>query len=530
MKEKILNEGKNLKDWFNKDRIALIIFTIIFGFMAHIIFITGNIATQDSLWLGFSYSKPGSWEISLGRWGILLVERLNNFVMIPSVVTTLDIILIAISVVFICDIFNFKNRLSRFITISVIILSPAIYITFFYIHTSLAYCFAFLFSTISIWFLYKFKYKKIGFIVSALSIVATLALYQSYIGVMVGICIMYNVISLLRDEKEIKEVFLFIGKAILSVLIGAIVYYSLTSIIFKIFNLNLSTYNGADEISILSLIKNLKQTIPSCYTKFFDYFISDNLFYNTNYRRELLWGLLGIISIVVFIIRLSKLKGSSSKDKCVKIILSIIFTCSIPIGLNIINVIVGHDCIYALTSVQMILFVPFILAIVEELHTINVLYYVDILVIIMIIITFFVAGSTSYEVMKFTYNQSIMTTERIISRIESLDEYEKGMPVVFAGIIDDDNFERTSVLYDFSLGFCANNTVFHGDYVGQKGTWNRFLEIFFGTHYPVVSDEWYMIIINNEKFKEMGVFPAQDSVQILEGAVVVKLKENPATP
>ena len=530
MKEKILNECDNIKKWFNKDRVTLFLCTIFLGFIAHIVFITGNIATQDSLWLGFAYSKPGSWEVSLGRWGILLVERLNNFVMIPSVVTTLDIILIAVSVVLICDIFDFKNKISNYLTMLAVILSPAIYITFFYIHTAIAYSFALLFSTISIWFLYKFKYKKIGIIISILCFAFTLALYQSYIGVMVGICIMYNVISLLKDEITLKDILKNIGIAILVVIIGAVLYYAVTNAIFKVFNVSLSAYNGANKISLLNIFTNLKTTIPSCYSRFFDYFINDNLFYNTNYRRDLLWIIFGIIGLIALICKIFKIKNTSKHIKIVKIILAIIFVCLIPVGLNIINVIVGHDCIYALTAVQTILIVPFILAILENVHTINILFYLDVLLLIFIIITFFVAGSTSYEVMKYTYNQSIMTTERIISRIESLDDYEKGMGVVFAGIIDPENFERTSNLYNFSLGFCANNTVFHGDYVGQNGTWNRFLEIFFGVQYPVVSDAWYTNIINNEEFKEMEVFPAQDSVKILEGAVVVKLKQNPSTP
>ena len=51
----------------------------------------------------------------------------------------------------------------------------------------------------------------------------SLSVYQSYIGISVGLCIMFSILELLKN-KDIKEVLINIGKAISVVLIGAILY------------------------------------------------------------------------------------------------------------------------------------------------------------------------------------------------------------------------------------------------------------------------------------------------------------------
>jgi len=526
MKDKIIMEIESIKQWFNKERITIFLLTFAFGFVSHILIITSNIAVQDSLWLGFTYSKPGTWEVSLGRWGIILVERLNNFVMIPSIVTVMGLIILSISAVFICDIFELKKKSSKLVTAFAIVVSPNIYITFLYVHTALAYCMAFLFSTLSIWFIYRYKNKRLGYIFGVMCFTLTLSVYQSYIGIMIGVCIMYNVVALIRN-KDLVDVIKNVGTAACVALIGAIIYWSITTIIFNVMNITLSSYMGASNISLMNIIINLKDTICCSYVRFVEYFIKDNLFYNTNYRRDLLWIGCFIIFLLSYVYSLII---NFPKQKILHIAASLILLLTIPIGLNFINILVGHDSMFALTTTQMILIVPFIMAITEELKNLKFIHGIEIFVLSLVIVTFYISGNASYEAMKLSYSQSLMTTERIINRIENLEEYEEGMPVVFAGIIDNENFDRPSTLYNYTLGTAANNSVFHGDYEGQKNTWIKFLEVFFGTKYPVVSNEWYRIIVESDIFKEMDVFPMKNSVKVVHGAVVVKLKENPVLP
>lgn len=530
MKEFVKENINEAKKWFTKEKMLAFIVVIAIGVITHICMITGNTVTQDGLWNGMGYNKPTDWEISLGRWGIILAQRINNFIMIPSIVTTLGIFIIAITTVFIVDLFDIKNKFSIILVSIIMIVSPSVTITFLYVHTALAYFIAFLSSTISIWFLYKFKYKKVGFVFGILFFTFTLSIYQSYVGVTIGICIMYNILELIKNNKNIKEVLLNLLKGSCLVILSVAFYYIITMCILKILNLELSLYGGANEISITKIIKSLSSTIVYTYIDFFKYFFSDDIIYNTNYRRELLWITFFIILFVAFIIRLVKLEKITRKDKILKVVLSIIMLLVVPIALNLIDVIIGYSHIYALTSTQLLLIVPFALAIVEGLFEVNFIYFIFAFIISAISLTYYLAVNTSYSALNITYNQSIMTTERIIYRIENTVGYNREMPVIFAGIIDTENMPRTSNLYDYSLGFGANNAVFHGTYSGQIWTWKRFLEVYFGMSFPIPSEIGYCNVINSEEFKEMDIFPAENSVRIIQDIIVVKLKENPAMP
>lgn len=194
-------------NWFDKRKQLAFILTLLAGIITHITIITGTIMSQDGLWNSMQYFKPGVWETTLGRWGIALVERLNNFIAIPSISTISSIIIMAITAVILVDLFDFKSKISVVFTSLILVVTPTLTVTLLYIYTSVAYCFNFLVSTLVIWFLYKFKYKKVGFILSSICFMFSLSIYQSYIGISIGLCAMMSILDLLRNSKTIKQVF-----------------------------------------------------------------------------------------------------------------------------------------------------------------------------------------------------------------------------------------------------------------------------------------------------------------------------------
>lgn len=527
MKNKILEEFENFKKWFTLNKIIAFLTAFIIGIIVHIKFIVGMYATQDGLSNGMAYIKPSTWELALGRWGITIIERLNNFIMIPSVATVTCIAILSIASIFLVDLFDFKSKVSVVLTSILLVISPSITITFLYVHTSVAYCMNFLFGILVIWFLYKFKYRKFGIAISTILFAFVLSIYQSYIGVVIGLCLMYNLLLLLKNELSFKQLFVNAIKMIFTVFIGAFIYYFLTMIILKINSTVMSTYNGADSVSIINILSNLKTSILATYVDFYKYFMSDEILYNTNYRRDLVFTVLFIFTFIGVIIRCIKI---NKENKIMKILTAIIIFLVLPVGLNIIDIVMGSSYIYALTSVQLFLIFPFVFAVLEKIFDINILYIVFNIVLVYYMITYYIAINVSYTTIELTYNQSYAVASNIIRDIQDLDEYDKDSLVMFAGIVDLENFSRVSNLYNFSLGFGANNTVFHGDYIGQIQTWNKFLDLYFGINFQRPDEQTYYDIINSEGFKEMEIYPNKSYIKIINGVIVVKLKENPAMP
>lgn len=516
--------------WFDLNKRIALITAIVVGIITHITMMTETIMSQDGIWNSMQYSRAGDWVIALGRWGIELAGRLNNFVAIPSITTMLCLFLMAVSTVFIVDIFNFKSKYSALFTGMIMVVSPCLTATMLYVYTSVAYCVNMLLAILAIWFIYKFKYKKIGIVISALCFMFSLSIYQSYMGVTVGLCIMLSIIELLKDNSKIKNVFINIGKTVLAVLSGGILYYILTMLILNLTGIDMATYKGAESFGIKEIFASLGTNILNTYKNFVEFFFKDVIVYNTNYRRDIWYILFFIGFIVTFIVKLAKLKVESKKEKIFKIVLASLMVLLMPIGLNIINIIAVGTEIYALTATQMILVIPFVLALVESLEILNSIKWIILISCMCICGTYYLSDSASYSALKLTYNQAYSSTMRVFDRIETTQGYEKDMPLLLAGIIGNNNYPRTMNLYGYTIGELANNTVFHGTYGGQIGTWINYMRVFFGLDIQMCDPDTYYRIVTGEDYKDMEMFPAEDSIRIIDGVVVVKLSEEPPLP
>lgn len=516
--------------WFDTNKKIAVIVALVIGLIAHINMITETIMSQDGLWNSMEYARPGDWETSLGRWGIEIVERLTQFIAIPSINTVFCVLIMAITAVFLVDILDLKSKVSVIFTSLALVLTPTLVATLLYIYTAFAYCFNLLISVLVIWFLYKFKHKKTGFVLASLCFMFALSIYQSYVGVSIGLCIMISIIDLLKN-KNLKEVFINIGKTVAVVLLGAILYYIATQIMLKLSNIELSTYKSAQNISLAGIFGGLKDTIIQTYKDFLMFFFGNDIVYNTNYRREVLYGMFFVMFGAGLAVALTSIDEKDIKKKIGRAVLITFFTALLPIGLNIIDIIVVGNAMYALTAVQMILVIPFSFAIFEQVEKFVLIKWMAILSCMLVMWTYYIADNTSYAALKLTYNQAYSSTMRVLDRIETTPGYTKDMPILLGGIIGNNNYPRTSSLYGFTIGSIVNNTAFHGPYGGAMGTWVKFFKIFYGIDVKLCTAEEYYNIVTGEEYKEnMECFPAESSMKIMNGIMVVKLDEEPYLP
>lgn len=463
--------------------------------------------------------------MTLGRWGIELIQRGNFYVALPTISTISCILVIALSAVFIVDLFELKNKLYIFLTSALFAVTPTLTVTLLYIYTAFAYCTNLLISILVIWFIYKFSHKKIGLVIATLLFALSLSIYQSYAGVTVGLCVMMAIMSLIKNDKKIRNIFLEILKTICVVIIGGLLYYGLTTILLKINNISLSTYKGLNSFSIKDILLGLGTTIPNCYNDFMKFFFKDTIVYNINYRREIFYGIFFIIAGTLTIISCFNIKEDSKKIKIIRSILVIIFVLILPIALNIIDILVVQNEIYALTAMQMILVVPLSFAIFENINKCNIMKWIAVLSCFYVVFTYYIADNASYAALKIRYNQAYGIMSRVIDRIESTPGYNKDFPVCIAGMIGDDNYPQVSSLIGYSVGSVFKNPVFHGSYYGLRDTTHQFIKIFFGKDYKIAHDALYELVLNDEHFKELENFPNENCSAVIADTMVIRISD-----
>lgn len=514
--------------WFDARKRLTFLTVIILGFITHITMLTETIMSQDGLWNSMKFSSAGDWELTLGRWGIPFVETLNYFIKIPTIATISCIVTMAITAIFLVEIFDLKSKISILVTSSILVLTPTFTATMLYVYTSFAYCFNLLVAVLAIWFLYRFKNKNLGFIFSCFCIMFSFSIYQSYIGVTIGLCLMFGIINLIKENSSIKQVLFEILRTAGAVILGGILYYIVTMILLKASGFELASYKNTNSVGISDIFLNLKNSIIQTYKDFGIFFMGDSVIFNANYKRDILYFIFFAIFAVLLAIKILKIK---TENKVCKILLVGFSFVILPIALNIVDVLVPQTKIYILTGVQMILMIPFVFTIMEMIEKQYILKYAIIFCTILIMGTYYLATHTSYTALKLTYNQAYATTIRIMDRIENTPGYNKDMQIAFGGIVGNNNFPRTSNLYGFTIGESANNVVFHGTYGGQIGTWENYLKVFLGLNVTFCEDEVYRDIVTGDVYQnDMDVFPAENSIRIIDDIVVVKLSEEPPLP
>lgn len=547
-KEKIVNicrkiavhpeevESKFL-DWFDFNKRFAFLTALIVGIITHITFITEMIFSQDGLWNSLTYSIPSAWEFSIGRWGIFLADKLVNNLAIPNITGIASIFIIAIATVFVVDVLKLKNKITIFLSSVAMVVAPTLTTTMIFSYTSVAYCTAMLLTVVTVWLIFKemktYIQKIFEIILAIILFVISLGIYQSYIGVVIGLTVMRLIRDLFDDEISTKNFFINGMVMVIIVLIGGVVYLGVTEIILNNMGLELSSYKGTENIGIKNTLTNLPSSIKRAYKDFCSYYLNDLIVYNEIYSRDLFYK---IMFASVFILEAILMFTKKIYKKTYKMILIAISNAILPIALNAVLLLTTDTSTYVLTAAQLILMIPFSAMICEIAgKNMNFIFrWATLISMLLIVFTYYLADNVSYHCLKQTYNQAYTTVIRIVDRIEQTEGYTKEGLVLINGIIEtnmDYRYQRMSPLGDYTVGmFFKECPVFHGTYSGMEGTWMNFFTNYMGMKVQLCAVGDYQNIVQTPEYQEMGIWPAEDSVKLINNIIVVKLREQAIMP
>lgn len=519
---------KRLGNWLDKNKKTALITALVVGILTHVILLSVMIMSPDGLWNSIRYSA-GQTETESGRWLINIIDSFRKNLAIPTITTIISIIVTAINAMFIVDLLNLKSRISVVFTSVFLVVSPCLAMTLLYSYTADAYCYAFLFATLAVWCIYREKHKIAGAIGGAIFTMLTLALYQSYIGAIVGMCMLKPIVDLIRSKQDYKKFFQKIGISILVVIIGVGLYWISEQIALAVYGTTLSTYNGANDIGIMNTLKNLPSSIYSIYRNFYEFFLGNEIVRNPNMSRDKFYLILFIVVFISALIVLATRKNDDKKSKIIDTILIIVATALLPVGLNFVVLIAPTTTFYPLNTAHLLLVIPFIMAILECLDRAIILKWVSFVMCFIIAVTYYLTDNASYLAIRLNYNQAYSTTVRIVDRIENTEGYTSDKSWLIVGILDDSNTDQVSDVYFLTISDLVDGPIFHGNFWGARETWTKFLQAYLGISPTWASVEEYFEICGTEEFLNMPIFPEQGSVQEINGVMVVKLTEDVPT-
>ena len=488
---------------------------LIAGYVTHLYAFTNIIPNSDGLSRVYDLQQM---TVS-GRWFLHYATALNRFTQMPAVIGLLSVLLIALAAAFAVNVLNIRSRTLGGLLGAVMVAFPSMGFTFMYMFTASAYCLAIFMAVLSVWMALR---GKGGFVAGVLLIALTMGTYQVYVTIAIGLSVLAVMRRVLESENGFMDCLLLGLKLMAYIALGAVLYYLVLQVFLKVKNLELLSYLGMDAASSGYPIAQLPNLIVTAYkqvVKFF--FVSGvtNGFATTWFAvLNLCAGGLGVVFTVAYLTR-EKLWGDAWRVITVLGLL-VIF----PLAINFGQIIspyseptplmkYSHVLVYAIVIVVADLADRYAPARVRSgmicawcallllfcLNTNNVMY---------------TASAQAHRAAESYFT-------RLMARVENCEGYEQGMEVLFVGAIPDDQIrsavESYSQVDHYSVAI--HNLAHLNKHIYYY--LNDWLSI--PVEEPNEAD--VIAVADSEAFAEMTLYPAQGSVQVLDGKVVVKLRE-----
>lgn len=475
---------KKLNSFIEKYRFMLLLF-IISSILIHLALFTKDILTADVL-LNANYYDGYSWEISLGRFGLYIFGLLKGFMVFKELEIFLSIVLFGISSILLLDLFNIKNKVIQAISLLVISSSPIVSATLLFHYCSLPYSFAFLCSVLSIYLLVKSKNKIIKYLLPIFLICTSLSLYQAYLAVPVTLIVLYSIKRIFDHTFSWKDLL----NSLLVALLGTILYFILMKISLLIFQVDMSSYRGANSFS-LSTIFDIPKRIIDCYLSFYQYYFSDKIVNNSNLSINIYNIFFLGISLISIILSAIKNKLSWKHN----LLLALLLIC-LPLCVNVISIILPDTSLQLLMSSGYLLFIIFFGYLINNHKILTVL---GCIILIFIVRGYLIQDQATYQTLDNTYRKTYEVASDI--KDEMIESHCSQLMIV--GNIQENNSDISSLTY----GFISNYPLFWEEYSNLKNGWERFMKYYVGYPITFVDQEQYNKILNSSKFKKMKYYP-----------------------
>ena len=515
-----------LKKYYNKEKITILLVTVITSMIVHFALYASSVTGPDTL-LNSMYHRADIWETMLLRFGLFFVQIIKGNVVSPILATLLSSILLGITVNVVLDIFNIKNKYFKYITAVVFAVAPNISSTLTFFYCSDAYLLGLLFATLAVYIIRKYENKNWLVIISGLLLALAIGMYQTYLSVTMVLCVATLLIDVLNN-KEKKKIFITLFKYIVMGIIGVIMFYLIAHVVLLIRHLHASSYSGADSIGLGTLLQ-LPNLLPQAYKSFFNYYFNDEIIPNTIWKTNILYIVIFTIAVIstIYIIIENRIY-----KKITNMILALIFILIAPICFGIIEITVPDVDIHILMACSMIYIFPIFFKLLEMLpktKLVKNITYIMVFSSILVIWNYTWQDNASYVAMKAMQNQTESTVSRIVTRIEELEGYNSQMPVLFLGGLENNEYlnkantdTEARKIYDRTWGFIANKSTL---WWGNMDSWRKILYEYEGVNIKLVNEHESSEIFETEEYKNMKYYPEKDSIKIINETVVVKLSD-----
>ena len=484
---------------------------VIAGYLAHLYAFTNIIPNADGLSRVYDLQQM---TVS-GRWFLHYATALNNFTQMPAVIGLLSLIFVGLAAALAVDLLKIRSNVLCAMSGAAMAAFPCMGYTFLYMFTASAYCLAIFLAVLSVWLARRCKH---GFLLGVVLLAMTMGTYQVYVTVAIAL----SVLSVMRQVLEGETTFhenLFFGLRMMAYLaLGAVLYYGILMLFLKVKNLELLSYLGMDAASTGYPFAQLPRLLFNTYKQVVAFFFvpgsADGFATKSFAVLNLLAVFLGVEGCM------AHLTAKKLWKPLWRVVTVLGLLCIFPLAVNFGQIISPYSVPtplmkYAYVCVYLMVFMLVDLADGKKMAVLAPVWCAALLLFCLN------TNNVLYTASAQAHRSAESYLTRLMGRVESCEGYEQGMEVLFIGAIPDDAI-RSAVE---SYAQVDHYSVPINKVVELNKHIYYYLNDWLSVPVEEPAEETMIEMSDSETFAEMPLYPAQGSVRVVDGKVVVKLRE-----
>lgn len=488
------------------------------GIITHCYLFLNNLMNPDAIWLSEVYYS--GWEVTSGRWGLVLIDRLQLGSTSPVLMSLVSIALFSLSAIIICELLGIQEtQLCSIVAGAMIVCSPFVANALSYYYCSDAYAVSFFLAVLAVYCSYKIHSVWVYF-VSALLITFSISIYQSNLGV-VGAVYLLKMVDERLDSYQPRKFFPRVLQILAECILGLIIYLVVLKLWLKICNLQMSTYKGADTIGVMSTLRNLRWTLLNVYKDFAAFFFGNNVEAASN---TIVMKVCYAIVMVLFIVT-SCLRSYKNKAAFFEFIGLLVL---LPIACNVIDLAATDTKMVLRTSSGMVAAFPMLFLITYKnvkccgwnVKIRNSLKAIVIFTCGVLIWNQMLLCNIDSMLMEMNRAAILSSAEKMFGDLQENRDIQSGTPVAIVGTPA--GWTMNSDLEKYANGY-ARYVMVWGTVDGMYNGWLRLDQRYIGAKFMNWVDYTvYQALLLQDEVKQMPSYPFDGYIQNINGVVVCK--------
>lgn len=495
--------------------------SFILAFITHCSMFFGGAmsANEDNFTIYFR-----SMNASYGRWicDILYELGISSCYLVQSWIGIWVILALASVCTMLLSMIKIRSIAGALLIMAFLVTFPTLSYGYGYMRDAMFYAFALMFATLAVFLTEKWKYGWLG---GAFALMVSLGLYQAWISFAAALVILLIIFRIKDGSTDRKQLVLFVFQNLGMGVVGVGLYLISVKVYNSIFDITLYSAKGIDSMGKIPL-SDLPERIINCYHSF-GLCLSGKFYY----MPKAVIGLNCVILILCLIYSIYIFISKIYLKMYLEGVLFLIATMVLPIGMCLMNIAGDYNDTLSLYAVCL-LYIAAIKYFDDFQQHYKKLFTKGVYIISVILIAFFfLITQTYYFKVHVFYQRTYAIANRIIMRIEELDEYPQIHKVVIGGNLRGrKDYAKAEKMFDDVI---INDRGFFGQYIALNTSssdyslrkFPSFMNGFLGSNFESIQMEEASQCFKTNEYAQMPVWPHKGSVKAIDDIIVVKMEE-----